>query len=271
MNALAARRVWALVYRHLALFRRSWPRVIELMYWPVLEMLVWGFTTRYLVGLGSELPGSTPAMLAATLLGGALLWEVTLRQQMGMSVSFLEEIWSRNLGHLAVSPLRPRELVAGLVIMGLLRMAVGVVPAALLAWGLYGLGIGALGPAGVLCIALLAMMGWAVALGVMSLVLRHGAGAEALAWSVVYGLTPFAAVFYPVATLPAVVQPIAWALPASHVFEAMRAILLGGGVPWGGLAVAFVLNLAWLALMGWVFTRALHDARNRGALLTMGE
>ncbi|RYJ00930.1 MAG: ABC transporter permease, partial [Acetobacteraceae bacterium] len=215
MNRAALRRIWGMIYRHLALYRRSWPRVLELMYWPVLQMVVWGFTTRYLIGL----QGNSAALAAGTLLGGVLLWEVALRSQMGFSLSFLEEIWSRNLGHVFVSPLRPRELVLALMGMSVIRVVVGVLPAVLLAYLLYAFGLFALGPVVVAFFVALLVMGWAVALGVTALILRHGAGAEALAWSILFGLTPISAVFYPVAVLPGWLQPVALALPAAHVFE----------------------------------------------------
>ena len=186
------------MYRHLALYRRSWPRLLELAYWPVLQMCIWGFTASFLAAR----IGSTAARCRRTLLGGVLLWEVALRSQMGVAISFLEEMWSRNLGHVFVSPLRPWELVAALIAMSVIRMLAGVLPAILLAWLLYAFNLFALGPVVVLFFMNLMIMGWAVALGVVSLILRHGAGAEALAWSVLFGLTPFSAVFYPVAVLP---------------------------------------------------------------------
>ncbi len=271
MTRASLRRIWGLMYRHLALYRRSWPRVVELMYWPVLEMVVWGMTTSYLAGLAGGATGSPLAVTAGLLLGGALLWEVTLRSQMGMTFSFMEEIWSRNLGHITVAPLRPWEFVAALVGMSMIRVSVGVAPAMLLAWLLYGFGILSVGPALPLFLAALAAMGWAVGLGVTALILRHGAGAEALAWSVVYGLTPFACVFYPVSALPGWVQPVALALPAAHVFEGMRQALAGGGIAWGHLATAFALDAFWLAAMAWQFLRQFHAARVRGALVNMGE
>ena len=267
MTRAALRRIWGLVYRHLALYRRSWPRVLELMYWPVLQMLVWGFVTAWLAGVQDD----TAGVAAGLLLGGVLLWEVALRGQMGFSISFLEEIWSRNLGHVFVSPLRPRELVAGLMAMSVIRVLVGVTPAVGLAWALYGFGLFRMGPVVVAFFAALMMMGWAVALGVTSLLLRYGAGAEALAWSVLFGLTPFSAVFYPVSVLPGWLQPVALSLPAAHVFEGLRAALLEGRVAWGHLAAAFALDAAWLALMGWVFLRQFQAARVRGALLNIGE
>ena len=267
MNRAAFRRIWGLMYRHLALYRRSWPRLIELMYWPILQMVVWGFVTAYLAGVQNNVA----SVAAGVLLGGVLLWEVALRSQMGFSISFLEEIWSRNLGHLFVSPIRPHEMVVALMGMSLLRVLVGVVPAMGLAWVLYAFGLWTMGPVVVGFFAALLLMGWAVALGVTSLILRFGAGAEALAWSVLFGITPFAAVFYPVSVLPGWLQPVALSLPAAHVFEGMRTALLEGRIAWDHLAWAFGLDLAWMAAMGWVFMAQLQAARVKGALLNIGE
>lgn len=270
----SARRVWAMLYRHLALYRRSWPRLLELAYWPTLQLCIWGFTARFIatrMGGHFNTPGGAATLAASTLLGGVLLWEIALRGQMGVALSFLEEIWSRNLGHVFVSPLRPAELVAALLSMSLIRVLIGVSPAVLIAYLLYAFNLFAMGPIVVLFFVNLLIMGWAVSLGVVSLILRHGAGAEALAWSVLFGLTPFSAVFYPVSVLPAAVRPIAYALPSSHVFEGMRAAMLHGVIAWDQLAAAAVLNIVWgigaCALFAWQF----RAARERGALLSIGE
>ncbi|HEY1934137.1 MAG TPA: ABC transporter permease [Acetobacteraceae bacterium] len=261
------RRIWGMMYRHLALYRSSWPRLLELAYWPVLQMCIWGFTARFLAAR----MGSGAALAGATLLGGVLLWEVALRSQMGVAISFLEEIWSRNLGHVFVSPLRPWELVAALIGMSIIRTLAGVIPAILIAWALYAYNLFALGPILILFFANLMIMGWWVALGVVSLIMRHGAGAEALAWSVLFGLTPISAVFYPVSVLPRVVQPLALALPSAHVFEGMRGILLHGQISWMHLTAATALNAAWLIAASLLFARQFHQARVRGALLSIGE
>jgi ABC-2 type transport system permease protein len=266
--ALASlRRIWGLMYRHLALYRRSWPRLLELAYWPVLQMCIWGFTASFLAARA----GSSIATAGGLLLGGVLLWEVALRSQMGVAVSFLEELWSRNLGHVFVSPLRPWELVAALLGISLLRMLIGVLPAVLLAWLLYAFNLFAMGPIIVLFFVNLVIMGWWVAFGVVSLILRHGLGAEALAWSLLFGLTPFSAVFYPVAVLPVVLQPIALALPSAHVFEGMRAAMLDGTIRWDHMLWAFGLNAAWMIAAVTVFARQFRQARVRGALLNIGE
>ena len=265
--SLSLRRIWGLMFRHIALYRRSWPRLVELAYWPILQMSIWGFTANFLMQRG----GSNAAMIGGAVMGGVLLWEVALRSQMGMSISFLEEIWSRNLGHVFVSPLRPWELVAALIGMSMLRMLAGVIPAIALAWVLYAFNLLSTGPVLVLFFANLMVMGWAVALGVISLILRHGAGAEALAWSVLFGITPFSAVFYPVSVLPHVAREIAFLVPASHVFEGMRAVMLDGHIAWDELALAMLLNLVWLAAAILIFRRQFQVARIRGALISIGE
>ena len=122
-----------------------------------------------------------------------------------------------------------------------------------------------------LLFANLMIMGWWVSLFVLSLILRHGAGAEALAWSVLFGLTPFSAVFYPVSVLPGFVRPVALLLPSAHVFEGMRAALADGFVRWDHLAWAFGLNVVWMALALWVFAGQFRHAREGGALLNIGE
>jgi ABC-2 type transport system permease protein len=263
----SARRIWGLMFRHLALYRRSWPRLLELVYWPILGICIWGFTTRFLAGR----MGAGAAVAISGLMGGVLLWEVCLRSQMGMAVSFLEELWSRNLGHVFVSPLRPWELVTALIGMSFIRMLIGVVPAIVLAWGLYAFNLFALGPVLVLFLINLMVMGWWVALGVVSLVLRHGAGAEPLAWSVLFGMMPFSAVYYPVSVLPMAVRPIALVLPSSHVFEGMRGVLLENTIHWPELGWAFGLNVVWLGLATALFAWQFHEARVRGALLSIGE
>jgi ABC-2 type transport system permease protein len=276
------RRIWGMMYRHLALYSRSWPRLLELAYWPVLNMCIWGFTSRFLAmrlgnpGLGNpglgNLGGGNPALVAGTtLLGGVLLWEVTLRSQMGMSVSFLEEMWSRNLGHVFVSPLRPFEMLLALFGMSILRMLAGIAPAILLAWALYAFNLFTLGPVLVLFFINLIVMGWAVALAVVSLILRHGAGAEPLAWATLFGFAPFSAVFYPVSVLPKALQWVALALPSAHVFEGMRAIINDGVVRWDHLAAAFALNIVWMAGAVLLFARQFRAARESGALISIGE
>ena len=275
----SATRIWGMTYRHLCLYRHSWPRMLELIYWPTLQMCIWGFTTSYLISRGSPsggpsgsaASGAMPAAIAGgALLGGVLLWEVTLRSQMGVAITFLEELWSRNLGHIFVSPIRPWELIAAQVGVSILRTLFGILPAIGLAWVLYTFDLFTMGPVLVLFFANLMFMGWWIALAVVSIILRHGLGAEVLAWSVTFGLAPLSAVFYPVSVLPAVIQPIALALPSTHVFEGMRAAL-AGTIRWDHLAAAALLNMVWALAATALFAWQFRQARTTGALLNLGE
>jgi ABC-2 type transport system permease protein len=264
----AARRVWGLIYRHLCIYRRSWPRLAEIAYWPALELLIWGFTANFF----SRGLHTGAAVLAGTaLIAGVLLWEIVLRAQIGVTLSFMEEIWSRNLGHLFVSPLRPAEMVLALLAVSAIRTCIGLLPATIIAFLLYHYDLFAPGPVMVLFFINLLVMGWWVALGIVSLLFRYGAGAEALAWTIAFGITPVACVFYPVASLPGWLQPVALALPAAHVFEGLRALLLSGNTNWGQFAQAAALNAAWMLAAIAVFGAEFRRARIRGALISIGE
>lgn len=256
------RRIWGVLYRHIALYRQSKIQFAELLYVPTMQMLVWGFTANFL---------SSKSNVALGLVAGFLLWEVTLRAQLGMSNAFLEEVWSRNLVHLLVSPLRPAEFVTGLMGISVIRSALGLIPATLLAWALYSYDVFAVGPVLVLLIVNLLMMGWWLGLAVIVLVLRYGTGVQGFAWSIAMSLAPLAAIFYPVGILPHVVREAAFALPASHAFEALRDITAHQHVPWGQLGWAFALNVAWLAALGGLLTRQFRASRAAGTLISTGD
>ncbi len=261
------RRIWGLMYRHLTLFRRSWPRLLDLAYWPVLQMVIWGFTSRF---FAARL-GDHGVVTIGMLLGGVLLWETALRSHLGFAVTFMEEIWSRNLGHIFVSPLRPWELLAALLGMSVVRMLLGVLPAMVLAAFLYHFNILGVGPVVVLFALNLMMMGWWIALGCISLILSQGGGAESLVWSMLIGLAPVACVYYPVSALPHWLQYIALALPAAHVFEGLRTAIAHGAVRWDELAWAAGLNAVWLVAASLLFAQQFHAARRNGALMNIGE
>jgi len=261
------RRIWGMLYRHAAMYRRSWPRLAEIAYWPTLNMLIWGFTSTYI----ATAHGAPRAVAAGGLIGGVLLWEIMLRGQLGVTIGFLEEIWSRNLGHLFVSPLRPGELLGALVIVSAVRTLVGLLPATIIAYLLYSYNILALGPVVLLFFINLLVMGWWVALGIVSLLFRYGAGAEALAWTIAFGVTPLACVYYPLTALPGWLQPFAQALPAAHIFEGLRSALLGHGMDWRQFTLATGLNAAWALAAILVFAGEFRRARVRGALLAIGE
>ena len=157
-----------------------------------------------------------------------LLWDILVRSQLGFAVAFLEEIWSRNLGHLMMSPLRPSELVAALIAVSLIKLMVAMVPVALLAYLFFGFNVLSLGFAFAAFFANLVIMSWSLGLISTGVVLRWGLGAESFAWLIVFVFLPLCCVYYPVATLPGWLQPVALALPPTYVFEGLRAIVLDG-------------------------------------------
>jgi len=199
------------------------------------------------------------------------LWDVLFRGQLGLSMSFLEEMWARNLGHLFVTPLRPYEWVLSLLSMSMIRVLLGTVPAALLAIPLYHYSIFAIGLPLIAFFAALLMMGWALGLAICGLILRQGMGAEGLAWTVVFTLAPISCVYYPVSTLPSWLQHAAWVLPSTYVFEGMRTVLFSGIFRADYLISAVALDIVYLVLGATAFFLSFHNARRRGALLQMGE
>ncbi|MEX2643221.1 MAG: ABC transporter permease [Acetobacterales bacterium] len=263
---LSLRRAGAVMLRHLYLYRASWPRLLELAYWPTVQMVLWGLISQFFQGHSDWV-----AQAAGVLIGAVILWDILFRSQIGMSVSFFEEMYARNLGHLFVSPLRPWEFVAALMGISALRVLCGAIPAAGLAWVLYAFNILSIGFPLLLFFLNLLVMGWAIALLVCALVLRQGLGAESLAWAVIFALAPLSGVYYPVSTLPDVIEPLAWALPSAHVFEGMRAVMFDGNFEAGHLAAAAGLNVIYLAVGAAIFLWAFRAARRHGLLLNIGE
>jgi len=260
------RRVGAMVLRYVYLMRGSWPRIAELIYWPTVQMILWGFITKFFLTHSSWV-----VQAGGVLIAGVLLWDVLFRSQLGVAVSFLEEVWSRNLGQLFVTPLRPYELMLSLAAMSLLRTLIGTVPAALLAIPLYSYSIFTMGLPLLAFFVNLMIFGWAIGLAVSGCVLRYGLGAESLAWLAIFALAPVSGVYYPIATLPEWLQPLAWALPSAQVFEGMRAIMFDHVFRSDLFVGALALNTLYLVIGGATFLAFFHIVRRRGLLLQMGE
>ncbi len=260
------RRIGTVVLRHVYLLRSSGPRILELMYWPTVQMILWGFITVFLVSHSSWV-----AQASGVLISGVLLWDVLFRGQLGVSLVFMEEMWSRNLGHLFVSPLRPIELSGALIVMSLIRTLIGVGGAALIAIPFFHYSIFEMGLPLIAFFTSLIVFGWAIGLLVSGIVLRYGLGAESMAWIAIFAVQPVSGVYYPVATLPEWLQWVAWALPSSYVFEGMRAVLLEGNFRPDLLIKAAALNVVYLAFGIAAFLAFFKVARVRGQLLHVGE
>jgi len=266
VSAFSVQRIHAMVLRYIYLLRRSWPRLLELAYWPTMQMILWGFISQFMVTTSSWL-----AQASGVLLAGVLLWDVMFRGQLGVSTVFFEEMYSRNLGHLFASPLRPYELVCALLVISLIRTLIGVGGAALLAIPLYHFSIFDMGLPLLAFFANLLIMGWSIGLLVSALVLRYGLGAENLAWVAIFAVAPVSAIYYPVSALPPALQTVAHLLPASHVFEGMRAVMFQHEFRVDLLVHALLLNAVYLGLGILVFLGVFRAARRRGLLLNVGE
>lgn len=252
-------RISAIILRFYYLHRRSVTRIMEIFFWPVMNLLLWGFVTRYL----SKLALSQTVLF---LLGSVIFWDVLYRSQQGITLAITEEFWVKNIINIFIAPIRTAELIAGLCIVGIIKSLITTLFLAMLAYLFYRFDLLALGPALVPFIGNLLLFGWGVGLFTMALIFRYGRAAEALIWGVPFLIQPVSAVFYPVSVLPGWLQKIAWLLPSTYVFEGMRSALRTGAVDLVMLAASFALNLVCLLLGGLYFGRTLNRVREQGSL-----
>lgn len=262
----SARRIAAMILRYLYILKGSWPRVVELAYWPTVQVILWGLISVFFTAQSSWLVKAAGVLIAAVM-----LWDVLFRGELGVSISFLEELWSRNLGNLGVSPLRPAEFATALLAMSAIRTLIGIIPATFVAIALYEYSVYEMGLPLLAFFVNLLVMGWAFGLVICAVLLRWGLGAESLAWLAIFGVAPLSAVYYPVSVLPGWVQPIALSLPSSHVFEGMRMVMLEQRFSWHHFGWSVGLNVVYMAVGVGSFLWAHRVARIRGLLLQSGE
>ena len=262
----SANRIYALVLRHIHIWRSSIMRIVDSIYWPAVQMVTWGFMTQFLSGQTSYV-----GQAFGVLLSGLMLWEVVVRGNLSLSIAFLEEMWSRNLGHLFVSPIRSWELATGIIVVAILRTLLGMIPVSLMAWAFFGYSIYTLGLPLLAFFVILQMFSWSIGLMMSGLIMRVGQSAETFAWAAVFILLPLSGVYYPITVLPNWMQVIAHLIPTSYVFEGMRTILRDHAVDWHLLAVAAGLSVVYLVVGFQVFLWFFRSSRRHGSLLTQGE
>ena len=254
----------ALVLRYLFLYTRTPMRLIELIFWPLVDLMVWGNLTLFLRDNTSEAFGG----FLMFLIGGMILWDVLFRAQQGVAISFLEDVWTRNLLNVFVAPVRTTEYVAATFSIGFLRICVTVFVLSLCAGFGYGFNVFSMQWALIPFFINLLVFGWSLGMISTALILRWGQAAESLAWAIPFFIQPIVAVFYPVAKLPAVLQPIALAFPATHVFEGMREVLdpTNGQLNWSHMFWAAGLNVVFMAIAASIFGGMLKMTKKRGLL-----
>jgi len=259
-------RIYAMLLRYSYVLRRSWPRLMELFYWPTVQMLIWGLISKFMIN-----NSDFSSLVLAMLLGAVLLWDVMFRSHLGVSLVFFEEVYSNNLGHLYLSPLRPYEHIVAMLLISFIRTLIGISIAALLAYLIYGFNLASVGVSLIGFYLNLSMMGWSLGLVVAALVMRYGLGAESLAWILVFALAPLSAIYYPVNTLPQYLHKIAYMLPATHVFEGLRYSIEHELIATDYLLQALGLNIIYLALAVWFYLYIFNVVRRAGLLLQGGE
>ena len=265
-RGISPQRIGAMVLRYWYLLMSSWPRLLELIYWPALQIITWGFLQSFI----SQNAGFF-ARAGGTLIGAVILWDILFRGQLGFSISFLEEMWARNLGNLMMSPLKPIEFLISLMIMSLIRLAIGVIPMTLLALFFFNFNFYSIGLPLIVFFCNLIFTSWSIGIFVSGLVLRNGLGAESIVWTLMFGVMPLACIYYPVTVLPHWLQYVAWCLPPTYVFEGMRALLTDQVFRADLMIQAFAINVVLLIASFAIFLALLRSARRHGSLIQSGE
>jgi ABC-2 type transport system permease protein len=255
-------RIKAVIVRHLYESRRNFDRVTDLIWWPVLDIILWGFFTIYLThGKGLQLN------FVSLMLGAAILWTTFYSFQRDLAVGFIDELWSRNLINLFSTPLTVSEYMVGLIVVNMLKVTVGLVASSVVAWAAYSFDIFPWLPKFIPYMANLLFFALALGIAITGLIFRYTTKIQTLAWSFAGLLMPVSCIFYPISSLPKWLQAVAWTMPTAHSFEGMRDILAGKGFSpthfWWGVG----LNIVYFALAIAFFTWIFEKARNRGLLV----
>src|SRR3989344_2487965 len=257
-------RINALLIRHLYLFKRSFPRIMDIVLWPVMEITVWGFLSTYIDTL--QIAGFNAITV---LLGAVVFWDFFNQSQKAASIAFLEDIWEKNLLNIFVTPLRLSEFLTATMLVGAVRIVlVGIVLSAL-SFLFFKFNLFALGFFLVPFILNLLIFGWSLAIFSNAIILRFGTSAQILAWGFLFLIQPFSAVFYPVSALPHFLQAFSYLFPSTYVFEGMRAVIATGSLSLPLLFGAFIANAVYLALTLWFFYRMFAHVKREGRLLKL--
>ncbi len=265
-KGMRVHRITALMSRHLYLYNRSLPRLMEVFYWPLLDLVIWGFITHFMAKHQTQVPA-----FVTFLLGALILWDVLFRAQQAITLAFLEDLWARNLINLFASPLKPSEFLAAAMLISVLKVTAVSVVMGLCAVTFFSYNLLVLGIWLLPFVANLVVMGWAIGVCTSSLIMRFGQEASYLAWGVVFLFQPVSCVFYPIEVLPEWLRPVAQINPAAHVFEGMRAVLTDAAAPWSHLVWAVALNVLLLTSAITWFFQTFAYCKEQGRLVRVGD
>ena len=259
-------RIYGLFLRHFFLITQSFPRILDLIYSPSIQITLWGFISNFFASNSTYYNG-----VVGVILSCAILYDFLFRTSIGFNVLFLEEIWSRNFTNLFIAPIKLSEIILSLVFTALVRTLIGLVPAILLTSPLFGISLLNLGMP--LFFLFLSLYIFGITLGLLASagLLRFGPSFENISWSTLFLLAPFGCVYYPIETLPEIFQSIALGLPLVYIFEETRNILVNQTFNFENIIMAFYLNAVYLILAILVFYYSFAQARKRGSLINIGE
>ncbi|QEH31667.1 ABC-2 type transporter [Aquisphaera giovannonii] len=256
---MSLQRIVAVIMRHLYLMPRTLERWSESIYWPVLDLVLWGLTSRWAESAGPDVPH-----LALMLLTGVVFWQVVWRANYEISVNILEELLNQNMVNLFATPLTVWEWSVALVVLGLIKNLITLAVGAGAVWVLYRLSIFDVGWLMLPFLSSLLVSGWFMGFAASAVIIYYGRRVQSIAWMAGFALAPFSAVYYPVDMLPTWVRPVSYALPMTYIFEGMRKVLRGEPMPMADLAISFGLNALYLALSILFFARMFERSRSRG-------
>ena len=259
-------RMYGLFLRHFYLIRSSLPRILDLIYWPTIQIILWGFISKFFTMYSDYYTNTIGVILSC-----AILYDFLFRSSISFNMLFLEEIWSRNFTNLFVAPLKISEIIIALTFTALLRTLIGIVPAIILMSPLFGVSILNMGPALLLLFLSLYMFGTTLGILVTSGLLRFGPAFENTAWSSLFLLAPLGCVYYPLSILPEWLQYVSKFLPLVYIFEEARSILINNVINYENIFKALLLNLFYFAIAVIVFYFSFYGARKKGTLVNMGE
>ena len=259
-------RIYGLFLRHFYLITRSFPRVLDLIYWPSIQITLWGFISNFFASHSTYYNNAVGVILTC-----AILYDFLFRTSIGFNMLFLEEIWSRNFTNLFIAPIKIAEIITSLIFTALIRALIGLIPAILLTSPLFGISILDLGI--YLFFLFLSLYFFGITLGILvsAGLLRFGPSFENIAWSTMFLLAPFGCIYYPIEILPDIFQKIAFSLPLVYVFEEARNILINQTVNIENIFSAFILNLIYLIIAISLFYYSFNKARKKGTLINIGE
>ena len=267
LNHASLVRIGGLFTRYALLHRRSLIRSFDIFFWPVMDLLIWGFVTLY---IQAEASGPI-AQLIIFLIGAMISWDLHYRGQQAITISLMEEIWTRNIVNILIAPIRLWEWIVASFLYSTLKVALVTALLTLIAKGLYSFDLVRIGWAFLPLAANLLFFGWAIGICTAGLLLRFGYAAEALIWGIPFLIHPFSCVFYPISVLPEWAQVIAKGLPSTYVFEALRMVLRGEPIAWTMWALILSLNVGYFLLGSALFVWMFRQARYAGRLGHLGQ